>query len=55
MNQVTVKSADPKVLLTFQLPVSLRERLVAEAERRTTTVRTVTISEVLRDLIDKAC
>ena len=55
MNQVTLNGTDPKVLVTFQLPLSFRERLVAEAERRSTPIRRVTISEVLRDLIDKGC
>lgn len=55
MKQVTLTPADYKVLITFQLPNSLRARLLAEAERRTTPVRTVTVSEVLRDLIDKGC
>lgn len=55
MNQVTLNGTDPKVLVTFQLPVSLKDRLYAEAERRSDAVRRVTISEVLRDLIDKGC
>jgi hypothetical protein len=46
---------EPKVLVTFQLPVSLQERLQAEAAKRTTPVRKVTVSEVLRELIDTAC
>jgi hypothetical protein len=55
MKEVTLNGTEPKVLVTFQLPVSLQERLQAEAERRTTPVRRVTVSEVLRDLIDKGC
>lgn len=55
MNQVTLNAADPKTPITFVLPSSLRDRLEREAERRSTVVRKVTISEVLRDLIDKGC
>ena len=55
MNQVTLTEPEGKTTITFQLPVSLQERLYAEAARRSTPVRKVTVSEVLRDLIDKGC
>ena len=55
MNQVTLNEPDGKVTITFQLPVSLQERLYAEAAKRSTPVRKVTVSELLRELIDKGC
>jgi hypothetical protein len=49
------QTPDPKVTLTFQLPYSLQERLRAEAAKRTTPARKVTVSEIIRELIDTAC
>lgn len=41
--------------LSIRLPRELHARLFAEAERRSSVVRKVSIAEVLRDLIDKGC
>lgn len=55
MKQVTLADNEPLARVTAQLPRSLKEKLEAEAERRSSAIRKVGISEVLRDLIDKGC
>ena len=55
MKEVTLATTIP---MMFRLSPELHARLVAEAERRTVEkrgVRKVTVTEVMRDLIDKHC
>lgn len=48
-------TSESLIPLSIRLPRELHVRLVAEAERRSSMVRKVSIAEVLRDLIDKGC
>jgi len=55
MKQVTLAPPLEMVTVSLRLPVELHARLVQECNRRSTPVRKVTMTDVLRELIDKGC
>lgn len=52
MKQVT---DDTQIAVTIRLPKSLHDRLQAEAERRSSEIRKVSMVEVVRQAIDSVC